>query len=473
MSEPLFQDFPKISAKEWKQKIQADLKGADYNETLIYQSNDGIDVKPFYHQDLMEKSVMPKNPPHWNICEKIYVASEKPSLEKIKNVLLRGAESLWLIIPETSRKKIDLISILKEILSNNREKNVPVFVEFNGFLSEAYISKINQFLGDKKHQVSFGIDIVGNLARSGNWYKNLQSDHEILEKLFAENTASSLLSVDVSLYQNAGANIPQQIAYAISHANEYFNHFLHRNVTPSAVEGSFSITFKTAIGSNYFFEIAKLKALRLVFAAVASEYGFSKEMEILAFPTKRNKTLYDYNVNMLRTTTECMAAVLGGADSVCNAAYDEIYHKENEFGNRIARNQLLILKNESYFDPETSGENPAEGSYYLETLTNQFAEKALGIFKNIEKSGGFLTQLKNGTIQRKIKESAEKEQADFDNGNRILVGTNKYEHAEDRMKNDLELYPFLKQKPRKTLIQPILERRLAESLEQERLEKES
>ncbi|HET8809004.1 MAG TPA: methylmalonyl-CoA mutase subunit beta [Flavobacteriaceae bacterium] len=469
MSEPLFQDFPKISAKEWKQKIQSDLKGADYNETLIYKSNDGIDVKPFYHQDLLEKSVISENPAHWNICEKIYVASEKPSLEKIKEVLSRGAESLWLVIDS---ENIDLVSILEEIVSNNLEKNIPIFVEFN-FLSEKYLSKINSFLSDKKHQVSFGIDIVGNLARSGNWYKNLQSDHEILEKLFTENTTSSLLSVDVSLYQNAGANIPQQIAYAISHANEYFNHFLHRNVTPSAVKGSFSITFKNAIGSNYFFEIAKLKALRLVFAAVASEYDFSKEMKILAFPTKRNKTLYDFNVNMLRTTTECMAAVLGGADSVCNAAYDEIYHKENEFGTRIARNQLLILKNESYFDPKTSGENPAEGSYYLETLTNQFAEKALEIFKDIEKSGGFLTQLKNGTIQRKIKESAEKEQADFDNGNYILVGTNKYEHAEDRMKSDLELYPFLKQKPRKTLIQPVLGRRLAEEVEKKRLEKEA
>lgn len=466
MKNNLFREFPEVSAKAWKQKIQADLKGADYNDTLIYKSNDGIDVKPFYHQDLMKgESLMPENPPHWNICEKIYVASEKPSLEKIADVLARGAESLWLIIDS---EKIDFISILKKIIPNDREKNIPVFVEFGGFLSEEYLSEINQFLSDKKHCVSFGIDLIGNLARSGNWYANLQSDHQILENTVSKNAPAPLLSVDVSLYQNAGANIPQQIAYAISHVNEYFNHF-------SDKKNSGKITFKVAIGSNYFFEIAKLKALRIVFAAVAQEYSFPNpetSMEILAFPTRRNKTLYDYNMNMLRTTTECMSAILGGANSVCNMAYDEIYHKQNEFGTRISRNQLLILKNESYFDPEDSGGNPATGSYYLETLTREFAEKALELFKDIEKGGGFMNLLKEGTIQRKIKESAAKEQADFDSGKRILVGTNQYEHAEDRMKNELELYPFLKQKPRKTLIEPILERRLAEKLEQKRLDTE-
>lgn len=460
----LFDEFRAISAKEWKQKIQADLKGADYNATLIYKSNDGIDVKPFYHQEMIkEGSWVPKNPANWNICEKIYVASEKPSIGKIKNVLSRGAESLWLII---NSEKIDLNSILEKI----DLENIPVFIEFQ-FLSEAFISKTLGFLKNKKHRVSLGIDIIGNLAGSGNWHKNLQSDHETLNKLFNENSTTSLLSVDASRYQNAGANIPQQIAYAISHANEYFNHCSQHYGHSDLTKKPFKITFKISVGSNYFFEIAKLKALRLIFETVSAEYDFEEiSMEILAFPTKRNKTLYDYNVNMLRTTTECMSSVLGGSNSVCNAAYDEIYHKNNEFGDRIARNQLLILKNESHFNQI---ENPAAGSYYLETLTQELAEKALEIFKDIEKSGGFLAQLKNGTIQRKIRESAEKEQTDFDKGNRILVGTNKYEHSEDMMKNDLELYPFLKQKPRKTLIEPILEKRLAESLEQERLERES
>ncbi|HET8885829.1 MAG TPA: methylmalonyl-CoA mutase family protein, partial [Salinimicrobium sp.] len=251
-------------------------------------------------------------------------------------------------------------------------------------------------------------------------------------------------------------------------ANEYLNHFFNSEKTGFGAD--FTPTFKVSVGSNYFFEIAKLRALRKLYATIASEYNVNTNCIILAQPTKRNKTLYDYNVNLLRTTTECMSAILGGADAICNMPYDALYHKNNEFGDRIARNQLLVLKNESYFE---KGENPAEGAYYIETLTNQLAEKALEIFKELEKSGGFLQQLIDGNIQKKIKESAEKEQDQFDQGEIILVGTNKYQNPEDRMKQDLELFPFLKKNPRKTLIQPILEKRLSEKLEQKRLEKEN
>ena len=203
---------------------------------------------------------------------------------------------------------------------------------------------------------------------------------------------------------------------------------------------------------------------------MASEYNFNTHCHIYTAPTKRNKTLYDYNTNMLRSTTECMSAILGGSDTICNLPYDAIYHKSNEFGNRIARNQLLILKHESYFDKVN---NPADGAYYIETITNQLAEKALELFKNIEANGGFLKQLKEGTIQRKIKESADKEQQQFNAGDIVLTGTNKHANPSDKMKDNLELYPFVKTNLRKTLIEPIIEKRLSEALEQERLKRES
>jgi methylmalonyl-CoA mutase len=164
-----------------------------------------------------------------------------------------------------------------------------------------------------------------------------------------------------------------------------------------------------------------------------------------------------------------MSAILGGADGVANLAYDAIYHKDNEFGDRISRNQLLVLKHESYFDKVN---NPADGTYYIESLTEQLAEKALELFKDIEKNGGLISQLIDGTIQRKINESAQKEQELFDSGKEVLLGTNKYPNKNDQMKNDLELYPFVKQNARKTLITPIIEKRLAEKLEQERLAQE-
>ncbi len=310
------------------------------------------------------------------------------------------------------------------------------------------------------------IDIIGNLARSGNWYHSLKEDHEILNKLIMKAKGfKSILSVDGTLYQNAGATIPQELAYMLAHANEYLNHLNDEENSTAEVQ----LQFLTATGSNYFFEIAKLKALRLLFASLASEYKQVEKCHILSQPSKRDKTLYDYNVNLLRTTTQSMSAVLGGADEVYNSPYDAIYHKNNEFGDRIARNQLLVLKNESYFDKVS---NASDGAYYIETLTQQFAEKALEIFKEIENGGGFLKQLKEGIIQRKIAESAKKEQELFDAGKITLIGTNKFQNPEDRMTNDLELYPFLKMNPRKTLLQPILERRLSEKLEQERLKTE-
>jgi methylmalonyl-CoA mutase len=164
-----------------------------------------------------------------------------------------------------------------------------------------------------------------------------------------------------------------------------------------------------------------------------------------------------------------MSAILGGADAVANLAYDAIYHKDNEFGDRISRNQLLVLKHESYFDKVN---NPADGAYYIEALTVELAEKALELFKDIEKNGGLISQLIDGTIQRKINESAQKEQELFDSGKEVLLGTNKYPNKNDQMKNDLELYPFVKQNARKTLITPIIKKRLAEKLEQERLSQE-
>jgi methylmalonyl-CoA mutase len=329
------------------------------------------------------------------------------------------------------------------------------------FFSIDFVKKLDAIAKQKKATLYCNIDPIGKLAKEGNWFTTAEkSNFDSLNLLSKETKSVSLISINSALYQNAGATIVQQIAYSLAHANEYFNRIEAINKP---------IVFEISVGTNYFFEIAKLRALRLLFNLIAKEYNHNLDCHFLVSPTKRNKTLYDYNVNMLRTTTECMSAILGGADSIANLPYDALYHKDNEFGDRIARNQLLILKNESYFDKVN---NPADGSYYIENLTNQLAEKALALFKNIEENGGFLKQLNEGIIKRKIQESADYEQELFDTGKEILLGTNKYTNKEDRMKNDLELFPFVKVKPRKTLITPIIEKRLSEKIEQERLAKE-
>ncbi len=455
----LFQEFPEISAKQWKQKIQVDLKGADYNETLVWESLEGINVKPFYNQEDLKNIPsfsLPKDH-DWCIGQTIYVGDEKKSNAKALEILKKGVENLILTISNETTDFEDLISGIDL-------EETKLYFNFE-FLTLEPIKKLVSLLKDKKAKAHLNIDIIGHLTKDGNWYHNLEEDHKIFTELVSLGTSEiSIIGVDASLYQNAGANMVQQLAYAMAHTNEYLNY-----VTSSGVDKSLPITFKVAVGSNYFFEIAKIRALRWLWKSLASAYGIQNDCNILVVPSKRNKTLYDYNVNMLRTTSECMSAVLGGADTVCNLPYDAIYHKDNEFGERIARNQLLLLKEEGYF---SEASQISEGTYYIESLTNQLAEKALRLFKQVEKAGGFLEGLKKGTIQQKIKESAEKEQQLFDEGKLVSVGTNKYQNSQDRMKNDLELYPFVKQKARKTIIEPIIEKRLAEAFEQKRLNDE-
>ncbi|WP_333875500.1 methylmalonyl-CoA mutase subunit beta [Flavobacterium sp.] len=453
MAENLFNEFEPVSSKQWKQQIQYELKGADYNETLVWESLEGIKVKPFYHSDEFESNyTVATKATQFEILQNIFVHDTAKSNKRALETLNRGAESIRFTIENESVSIADLMQNLP--LESTR------YFFYLPFLSIDFVTTLDAFAQKNKANFSIQIDPIEQLAKDGNWFENLDSDFQKLNAI-ASKTTIPFLNISTGIYQNAGSNMVQQLAYTLAHANEYFNRI-------SAINQP--ITIEVTVGTNYFFEIAKLRALRLLFNTLATEYNHNFDCHIIATPTKRNKTLYDYNVNMLRTTTECMSAILGGADSIANLPYDALYHKDNEFGDRIARNQLLVLKHESYFDKV---DNPADGAYYIEALTEQLAEKALLLFKDIEANGGLITQLIEGTIQRKIGESAAKEQELFDNGKEILLGTNKYPNKNDKMKHDLELFPFVKQNPRKTLIVPIIEKRLAEKMEQERLSQEA
>jgi methylmalonyl-CoA mutase len=452
MAENLFDAFEPVSSKQWKQQIQYELKGADYNDTLVWESPEGIKVRPFYHGDESEvKFAVKENTEPFSILQNIFVHDVALSNKRAMEALGRGAESIRFTIGHETTP-------IEDLMQNLSLENTSYFFYLPS-LSIDYVNKINAFANKNNAKFYIQLDPVGQLAKDGNWFENLDKDFEKLDSISAK-TNVPFISINAGTYQNAGANMVQQLAFTMAHINEYFNRI--KNIgQPIVVEA--------AVGTNYFFEIAKLRALRLLFKTLATEYNHDFDCHIIATPTKRNKTLYDYNVNMLRTTTECMSAILGGANSIANLPYDALYHKDNEFGDRIARNQLLVLKHESYFDKVG---NPADGAYYIEALTGQLAEKALLLFKEIEEKGGFITQLIEGNIQKKISESAAKEQELFDSGKEILLGTNKYPNKNDKMKHDLELYPFVKQNPRKTLIVPIIEKRLAEKLEQERLAQE-
>ena len=396
MAEHLFEEFNPVSSKQWKQQIQYELKGADYNDTLVWESPEGIKVKPFYHydEDIVKFDInTTKNA--FTILQNIFVQDVKKSNERAFDTLNRGADSIRFTIEN------DTVSV-DDLMDKLPLKNTQYFF-YLPFLSIDFVNKINAFVTKNQAKCHIQIDPIGQLAKDGNWFDNLDKDFEKLNTI-SNKISIPFLTINSGIYQNAGANMVQQLAYNLAHVNEYFNRIQNINQ---------AITIEVAVGTNYFFEIAKLRALRLLFKTLASEYNYSIDCHIVVTPTKRNKTLYDYNVNMLRTTTECMSAILGGANSIANLPYDSLYHKDNEFGDRIARNQLLILKHESYFDKVN---NPADGAYYIENLTEQLAEKALLLFKDIEANGGFITQLIEGNIQKKISESAAKELELFDSG---------------------------------------------------------
>jgi methylmalonyl-CoA mutase len=449
MKEFLFDEFETLTPAAWKQKIQVDLKGADYNEALLWKTNEGIVVKPFYtEEDRSNTSIaLPKE--GYKICQSIFVDDVTIANKLALDALKRGANAIQFAATD--------IFDFKSLLQNIELNNTLIYFKLE-FLNSDFTQELNTFCNS--NTIYFQIDIIGNLASSGNWFTNLKSDIGQAKKI--QSTVNNPISVDSFIYQNSGATITQELAYTLAHTNEYIELY--------GSEIAHKIHYNFAVGSNYFFEIAKLRAFRTLHASLLKEHGIENPIaHIFTKPSLRNKTIYDYNVNILRTTSECMSAILGGSNTISNISYDSMYHKSNEFGERISRNQLLILQKEAYLQ---EAQEIANGSYYIESITKQLAEKALDIFKQIEKGGGFLKQLKSGIIQKKIQESSQKQQEQFNNKEITLLGSNKLPNKDDRMKGDLEIYPFLKTKTTKTLIPPILQVRLSESYEKQRLETE-
>jgi len=456
MSNRLFEDFEPVSETAWKQKIQVDLKGADYNDTLITKIAGGIDIKPIYHSDSAPQLNIPaRATDSWFISQKIYAGNASAANKKALDILNRGSEGVLFVIPN---KGIDPAVLLNDL----PEYGIQIHPQF---IDADYLKQIHAI----NPKAYIHLDIINQLASDGNWFKSLKEDHDSYAR-FIESFSGyfSQFTVNTSLYQNAGATVTQELGYYAAHLNEYLNHYCDTgkehddSIFNAFAKAEKRINIDTAIGSNYFVEVAKYRAYRLITKAVGDIYGLDLSCYITASPSLRNKSLLDYNVNLLRTTTECMSAVLGGADTVYNLPYDSFFNKENEFGDRIARNQLRILKDEAYLDKIN---NAADGSYYIDTLTKQLTEKALELLKTIENAGGFIQSLFDGTIQRKIKESATQELSDIDTEKKILVGVNKYPNANLPLQKEYELFPFVKVNSRKTLISPIIPNRIAESIE--------
>ncbi len=472
--EKLFDQFPPVATKEWMDKVTADLKGADFNKKLVWKTNSGIDVKPFYRgediENLMYINTLPGEFPYirgskikdnsWLVRQNIEVTDYASANTKALTILMKGVDSLGFIItdPESVSLKnfsillheihIDVIEI--NFLCNGKAKEILDIIK--AIVSERKLDK-NNIKG------AIEADPIGRLMLNGTLCIPVEEGFDYLASLTesaAELPNLRTIHLNASHFNNAGADIIQELAFGISMGNEYMSQLTDRGLNADLAASKIRFSFGT--GSNYFPEIAKIRAARLLWSVVTAGFKPSKnessKMDIHCVTSEWNKTVYDPYVNMLRTQTESMSAILGGTNSLTVEPFDIVFRHPDEFSERIARNQQLILKEEAYFDKVA---DPSAGSYYIENLTNLIADNAWKLFLGIEETGGFLTCLKSGVIQKKLSGSADKRKKDIATRKTILLGTNQYPNTGESVSHTVDANRAFRKKSEEKdiLIDPI------------------
>jgi methylmalonyl-CoA mutase len=484
--EKLFEKFPPVSTEEWMNKIHSDLKGADFSKKLVWKTNEGFDVMPFYRDadiaDLWFRDTLPGEFPYvrgikktdnsWLIRQDIRVEDYDEANKKALDILMRGVDSLgFIIVNPDSVNTLNFKKLLDRIH--------PEAVELN-FLSNGKAVEILDSLAEVLSERGLANTVLRGAVEADPLIRLLANGTLCIppEKGFdylAGLTSKAIqfpsfrtVHIRASHFGNAGADIVQELAFALSCGNEYMAQLTDRNFDPLQAAGK--IRFSFGIGSNYFFEIAKLRAARLLWSVVLNGYinkGVVPGMEIHCTTSGWNKTAYDPYVNMLRTQTEAMAAVLGGTSSLTVEPFDISFRQPDAFSERIARNQQLILREETGFDKVT---DPSAGSYYIEKLTEELADKAWKIFSEIEEEGGFLSAIRKGTLQERINSSASRRKKELAMRRTVLLGTNQYPRTGEKLSKNADFsVMFDHRAPAGTDVTPLTAFRGAEEYEKIRM----
>jgi methylmalonyl-CoA mutase len=448
--EKLFEQFPLVSTKEWMDKIISDLKGADFNQKLIWKTREGFEVMPFYREEdilsLKYLNSLPGKFPFlrgnkaadnsWKIRQNIPITDYAESNRKALDILMKGVDSLGFVINDPESISFRNLEILLNDIS-------PEAVELNFFsdgrakeLASFFMEWLNKKGADfQKISGAVEADPLGRLAINGTLCIPVEQGFDYLAEVAGSLTHLPdfrAIHLNASIFNNAGADIVREIAFALSMGNEYLVRLIDRKIDPFTALSK--IRFSFGIGPEYFLQIAKLRAARLLWSVISGGYIAEKKrdvkMDIHCVTGRWNKTQNDLHVNLLRTQTEAMSAILGGTDSLTVEPYDIVSLDPSEFSERIARNQQIILKEESYFDKVA---DPAAGSYYIEKLTNLLAENAWKLFLETEERGGFLNSLKDGFILEKTEESAERKKAEVTNRRSAFMGTGRSPDQDEKL----------------------------------------
>ena len=451
LKEKLFSEFAPVSTEEWMAKITADLKGVPFEKKLVWKTGEGFNVNPFYRAEDIEglktTESLPGEFPYvrgtkvnndWKVRQEIKVTDFKAANEKALDILDKGVTSLEFFMKGGDVNAENIATLLNGICPQCVELNFSTCLCKAELLIGILADYFKQRGVDvEKCQGSVNYDpfkkplLKGKEA--GDWVETAKA----VLKAGAALPGYRVLSVNACYFNNAGAYIAQELGYALAWGNELMAKLTEAGC--DATEVAKKIKFNFGISSNYFMEIAKFRAARWLWAEIVKAYNpacdCACKMHAHAQTSKWNMTVYDAYVNMLRSQTETMSAAIAGVDSITVRPFDEAYATPDDFSERIARNQQLLLKEECHFDKVV---DPSAGSYYVEVLTNSLADVAWKLFLEVEDKGGFGTEVAAGEIQKAVNASNEARRKAVATRREILLGSNQYpnfnEVAGDKIK---------------------------------------
>ena len=438
--EKLFADFAPVSTQEWLDKINVDLKGADFEKKLVWKTNEGFKVKPFYRKEDLENlkttEALPgefpylrgtkKNDNTWLVRQDIKVDCPKEANAKALDILNKGVDSLGFSLRKKDLSAEFIATLLDGICADCIELNFSTCQGATVMLANllvAYFTQKGYDLNALRGSVNY--DPMGKMMVRGKDLTNYVATAKELVEVMKALPKYRCITVNAIELNNAGSYISQELGYALAWGNEYLNTLVEAGV--DATEAAKKIKFNFGISSNYFLEIAKFRAARMLWANIVKEYepkcDCACKMKAHAETSTFNLTLFDAHVNMLRTQTEAMSAALAGVDSITVSPFDKAYQVADDFSERIARNQQLLLKEECHFDKVV---DPAAGSYYIENLTASIAQQAWTIFLGVEEEGGMMAAIKAGKVQEAVNASNQARHEAVSKRREILLGTNQY-----------------------------------------------
>ena len=448
-NEKLFDMFSPTSTEDWVAKINVDLKGADFNKKLVWRTNEGFEVQPFYRRDDLKEiphmGTLPGQFPYvrgtrdnndWLIRQQIQGNTPEELNKEALHVIDRGVDSIGVHLSKDVTYS-DMETIFNDIDLKKVEVNISCCMGKAVEVAKLFVEYLTARGAVEDFRGSIDFNPFKRLLKHGLPFpKDLKAEAIALYDVVKPVKNLRCFAVDSFMLNNAGAYITQELGYALSWGAEWMTLLTEAGLTPC--EASSRIKFNMGISSNYFMELAKFRAARMLWAEIVKAYGAEDEcckMMVHAVTSQFNQTIYDAHVNLLRSQTETMSAALAGVDSIETLPFDLQYKKPDEFSERIARNQQLLLREESHLNKVV---DPAGGSYYIEHLTASIAKVAWELFCKTEEEGGFLSLLEKGEIQNKVNESGVKRHIDVARRKEILLGTNQYPNFNEKALDKIE-----------------------------------